>query len=344
MSEGYTTSEGKLFGRNYLLQITNPGAPASQDNTLDITGLDISFNIVLSKKKEPNPGEFRIYNIRDSTSRIEHVVRAGKLLTLSVGYNALLKTSAGIEEGWRTSPEKYVPEGFVDWMKTGVIFKGDIRSVDFLHENADWCTKVECGEGSKKYYTDYVTISKAGGTTKKDVLKAIILEAGWATDDRISRILNLPGFEKLDAKYNQGYSYFGRASKALTDLLSRDGYSWSFQGDELTILPKKGYVLEELLLVTDTSGLIGSPESTSAQKIGGLLTPKGATPKGPKKLKKQSNLVKFKSLILPTLRPGRKVQLESIHYERCTVVLNKVTIDGNTWGDDWYCVCEGQII
>lgn len=341
MSQGYTTDAGKLFGRQYLLQITDPTKPDSPTNTLDITGLDISFNITLSKKHEPNPGEFRIYNLRDSTFREQHTIRTGKLLTLSVGYEGLLKSSSGVEEGYRTVPAESSAPALTDWMKTGVIFQGDIRSVDFIHEGADWCTKVECAEGSKKYYTDFVSVSRAGGSTKKQVLRAIILEAGWATDSRISRILSLPGFEKLDEKYNQGYSFFGRASEALTKLLSVNGYSWSFQGDELTILPKKGYVLEEMVLITSSSGLIGSPESTSAQKIGGLLQKKGA---GSKKLNKKANLVKFKSLILPTLRPGRKVELESIHYERSTVVLNKVTIDGNTWGEEWTATCEGEII
>jgi len=205
--------------------------------------------------------------------------------------------------------------------QTGIarIFRGDARFIDHVRNGADFDTVIKCGDGERGSRFAKVNEAFAAGTLASDIVERLVDKLGIGIGSNIDTVK-----AGMTHAFYHGYSIHGSAMRALDHLLKSMRYEWSIQDGAIIIL-KKGQPLaqDHIPAITPTSGLIGSPE---------MGTPDH---------KKKPALLKFKSLLLPTV-PGRKVRLDCSRYHGY-VDLKKVEIIGDTHGDEWSTTMWGQI-
>jgi hypothetical protein len=128
----------------------------------------------------------------------------------------------------------------------------------------------------------------------------------------------------LNGRFLQGYSACGSALVELSDLLDSAGLTWSVQNGALQVLPRAGALLAPAVLLDESHGLIGCPTFGSPPQQGG------------------KRLLKARSVLMPAIRPGGKVRLNtpSLKAVLGDYVAVLVTHEGDTFGDSWYTDME----
>lgn len=252
-------------------------------------GQRIQFKVTRTLKKEPNTSEITISNL-NSTSRGNLQKRGVKLL-LEAGYKS-------------TGVARY--------------FAGDVRSVDHIRADADWESKLRLGDGERAWNFSRVSESFAPGTARSDVAKRVGSLLGidvgnlndWAS--------------KISGSYDQGFTAFGSTARVFDQIIKGAQLEWSIQDNALQILDPYGTLDLPIPVISEDSGMVGSPEMGAPKK-------KGAP-----------GLIKVKSLLFPT-KPGAKVKLKSDRYDGYLRV-ESVTFTGDTHGGDWYTEIDGSIV
>lgn len=195
------------------------------------------------------------------------------------------------------------------------IFSGDVRRVVTMRQGPDIVTKIDAGDGERAIAFARVSESYAPGTPIKDVVIGTIKKIASDPAGAIQKAAQVVG------EFASGYAQFGKASTELTRLLAPQGLSWSIQDGRIEILGDGEAVAESAPLLSPSTGLVGSPSVGTPEKKGG------------------PSVMKCRSLLLPRLRPGQRVALES---ESLRGVFRsiKVTHAGDTAGNDWYTDIE----
>lgn len=244
---------------------------------LRIEGLRITFTVEKTSSAAPNSLEVRITNPSDDTARA----------LIKRDYTLLL------EAGYRDNAE--------------LLYAGDILTAQDRWEAPDRTLVLSCGDGAKAIRSSTIFASFRGGTGARQIFQRLADSLG----------LPLGSVQGLDdAQFLSGFSTAGSTRAALDTLARRLGLSWSVQDGELVVRkagePERG----EMVLLSEESGLIGSPERDD---------------KG----------VRFKSLLQPRIRPGRRVRVQSRALSGDFLV-EKVTHSGDTHGDDWSTDVEAR--
>lgn len=195
------------------------------------------------------------------------------------------------------------------------IFRGDARTIDHIRDKADWNTTIKCGDGERAYQNARVNESFAPGTGAGDVLTYLANVSGLQVGNVPTVVANLL------FTYDQGYVVSGKWRDELDKLVRALGYYVSIQNETLQVLLPGQASTAAIPLISADSGLIGSPEFGAPEKKG------------------KPALVKFKSLLMPTL-PGARVRLKSLRYDG-VVRVKKVEFEGDTFGGDWYTTYQG---
>jgi hypothetical protein len=173
------------------------------------------------------------------------------------------------------------------------------------------------GDGGRAYKHARVAESFKAGTSSGDILRRLVAKCGWDAGNAASY------YSSFTSQAVNGYSVEGPVYQALTDLLAAEHLTWSVQGGALQILPARGYMASQAILLTPDTGLLGSPEWGSPEHKG-----------------KQRRL-KLKSLLQAQLVPGGRVKVES---QTATGVfaIQEVEHQGDTEGDEWCSEIEGM--
>lgn len=203
---------------------------------------------------------------------------------------------------------------------TGVsrIFRGDVRSIDHVRNGSDWDTKIKCGDGERAWRFARVHESFAANTGAGDVLDYLANASGLQIGNSPSVVAN------LTTRYGHGYVVSGKWKDEMDKLVRSIGYTWSVQDETLQVLLPGQASTAAVPFVSPDSGLIGSPEFGTPEKKG------------------KPALVKFKSLLIPTL-PGARVHLKSERYDG-NVRVKKVSFEGDTHGGAWYTTFQGTLL
>lgn len=196
-------------------------------------------------------------------------------------------------------------------------FSGDVRTVDHVRSDADWDTVMKLGDGERAWQYARVNVSHAPGTRSSDVLKSLASAMGLDPGNVDAQLSG------INSTLDQGFCACGSASKALDLFVKSLRKEWSVQDGALQILDPYAALDLPIPEISPDSGLIGSPEM-------------GSPPK-----KKKPQLLKFKSLLIPT-KPGAKVKLKSKRYDGY-VTVQAVTFTGDTSGGDWYTEIAGIV-
>ena len=285
-------------------------------DTLDVSGLDIEFRILSTIKPEPNKCVLTVWNLTD-----EH---RGELLKR----NDPTKKGPGI-------PCR-IEAGYID--NTSILFDGDLREVSSKRDGADWKTTISGDDGGRLYREGNISTQFAAGASIGGIIKqcAEAMGVGMGNVSDFTASAEIAG---IGSTLPHTMTLHGNAAKELTRVLSSVGLVWSIQHGALQVQSKgKPLDLGAILLTPDT-GLLDSPEAAIDATIG-LGNPqqfaagaKQKTTHPPKP--KDPGIVKVKSLLIPGMAPGRKIDLRSAHF-RGGYMLTECEYIGQSWANDWH--------
>ena len=199
------------------------------------------------------------------------------------------------------------------------IFRGTLRTVSHVMNGGDRVTKITAGDGEKELRSVRINESMASGATIEAVAKKLIDALGLKTGNALTE-LSKGGFRSGLTDFANGKVLHGLASRELEKLLKSAGLSYSVQDGALQLLRPGDALQTEAVLLNAGTGLIGSPEY-------------GETGKD-KKI-----TLKVRSLLQPTLFPGRRVKIESATVN-AVLRVDKVTHNGDTHAQAWYSELE----
>lgn len=282
----------RLFRRSVTLDVGRDNAvdqtPAFRIQSGEKLGLTVAFKIEKSDKPEPNNSTIQIYNLSDAHRAQLEVT--GIRCFLSAGY---------------PSAESQ-------------IFSGNVRFALTEKQGVDWVTKLELGDGLAGLAGARVTQAWRPGTLWKDVVAGVAdVMKDFDKGNLIDRVTQVGAGVVM----RNGFTCDAPASAVLTELLAQQDLNWSVQDGRIEALAAADYLPGEGPLISEDTGLVGSPTIGAAQHKGG------------------PQIIKVKCLLNPALKPGSRFQLKSASLS-CVCRCHKVIQSGNSRSGDWYTESE----
>lgn len=256
--------------------------------TLRVSGLRVTFKVSKGVSSEPNTMDLSLYNLSE-TSR-------AKLRDTSV--------PVILEAGYRSNAMQ--------------LFSGDARTIQHQRRGPDIITRVQCGDGERAYATARTSASFAPGAQLVDVMRQLKDDMGVNAGNAMARVAEGDFAGAVD-QFVHGLSLHGKTSDCMTQVVGAAGLTWSIQDDALQVLAPGEPTMDEAVVLSSSTGLVGSPE------IG------------------EEGAVKFTSLLQPALRPGRRVDLRAQEL-RGMFRVERVTHNGDTHGGQWQSEVEARAL
>ncbi len=297
-----------LFGRVARLSVEREGQPVGDDGVQfesRFEGLRIQFKIEKSAQMVPNTADISVYNLAESSRR--QLKSVGALVTLEAAYGGnaagLLGQSAALS----------------------VVFRGNARTIDHVRKGPDWVTRIQCGDGEIGYRYSLANQSFKSGTSIQDAATYLAKQLQGIDVSGFLAKLSKGEIAGAVSQFVHGASFFGNAGEELERLMAAAGYQLSIQDHELVAL-KLTQTSAVVVVLSPTTGLIGSPEHGTPEKSG------------------LPSVLKAKSLLQPRIRPGDRVRFQNLKDERVNGDYRtiKVTHTGDTHSTDWYSDIEAR--
>lgn len=224
--------------------------------------------------------------------------------------NDTRKKIEGTKEGIPVS----LHAGYRDRMSQ--IYFGQVTAVQTTVDGPDRITEISTGDGAKAIAQARISVpigpKQNAGAALDALAKALGVGAGNLAEAK----------GKLASK---GIAYFsprgtvlsGNVARELTDFCESADLEWSVQDGKLQILDKGKALDGQAVSISSSTGLTDSP----------TVDGKG--------------IVSFTCLIIPELRPGRKVSLET-EFFKGGFRLTETEHHGDTYGKDWHIKCKAE--
>lgn len=257
-----------------------------------IKDLRVVFKVEKDLESKPNNVAIDIYNLNSASKAF--IEQKNTTVILNAGYGENPKT----------------------------IFIGDIAKSVTRIQGADMITTIDAGDGEKAYASKYINMSKGPGAKFGDVLNSLLNTFGLAKGS-VSDV-------NEDDQFQQGITMSGMAKDQLDTLAARQGLEWSIQDGLVQISKPENPTMEEAVLITPATGLIGSPQKTKVVNQSLLKKKDG---------KEQESGVKFVCLLNGDIKPGRRIVLES-RLVNGIFKVQKVTHSGDSRSKAWYTEVE----
>ena len=247
----------------------------------------INFNIEMDNSSIPNKAKISIFNLSEASRTF--LEQRDLICFLNVGYES---------------------SGLVN------LFFGDIDEENGLHvmrNGPDIITTIEAGDAEKTLRNAIINVGLSKGATNTQVINEAAKQLNVSTSFRTNI---------REITYQNGFSEVAQARRVLDRLGAQAGFEWSIQGGELIIVGPEETDLQEAVLVTSKTGLIGFPVKTQDK-------------------------VEFTTLLNPRIRPNRAVRLESVIFGDQigeNIKVTKVSFVGDTREGPWFCKVEGRTI
>lgn len=253
-----------------------------------VTGLRVVFNIQKNLRSEPNSSTVKVYNLSQA-SRAELEYKPIQV-RLDAGYDGELAR----------------------------ILVGDLTWHESTHEGVDWVTTLQVGEGHRSYNHARVNRSFKGGASVRAMLTEAVGAAGMKVPTSID------GVKELAGNVVSGTVLQGPAHREITKILRPHGYEWSVQDGELQILKADQVRADEAILISQDTGMLGSPSY-------GTPPAKGKRP-----------ILKVQKTLDARLLPGRKVKIEARRINGLFKI-ERVVHTGDTHGDSRSWVSDLEV-
>lgn len=283
------------FGRVCTLLVGDKNQKA-----LDLSELRIKFAVKRSAGMTPNTADIRVYNVEEQTAI---KIRAEfKTVILQAGYQG----------------------------NFGVIFQGNIKQVIIGRESGtDTFIDIIAGDGDRAYNYAVVNETLAKGSSQSDQINSAI--------KAMSKLNVTKGFvsETPTQTLARGKVLYGQAKNILKNCANSSNADWSIQNEQVNFLHTRAFLPNEAVVLTSTTGLIGTPQQTNEG-------------------------VNCKCLINPLIKIGARIKIDNKSIERLKINLSitdpkqiansipaPLTADGvyyvlvvehagDTRGNDWY--------
>lgn len=279
----------RLFSRAWKVTAYQ-GAPLQYFTRLrkaiDLTSLRIQFSVEMHLDSEPNTARVTVTNAARATRAF--LTARPLIVQIDAGYDGVARH----------------------------LFTGDLRFGESTHEGTEWSTTIELGDGDRAFRHARVSRSYRAGTSVVVALREAAASMGL---DLPVPIITSPA---LATQFAAGVVLHGPARDELTKLLAPYGYSWSVQAGKLVILRDGDTAADKALVISEETGMIGSPE---------LGAPESGGPPH----------VTVRSLLYPEVVPGGKVSIQGQAVRGIYKVL-RVTHAGDTHGGDWTTEIEAR--
>lgn len=211
-----------LFRRTYLLDV----------DTIEITGLEVSFSVTRTLRREPNRASIRVWNLARSTRDQLHALDRVRV-----------RLAAGLAD------------------RRTLIFDGELDSITSTKTGAEWVTEITGGDGLRARGARISRSYRAGAPIRallEDCASALGVGVGNAAEVFASaRALAGP------TSIPTGAALDGSAADELTRLCDACGLEWSVQSGELQLLARARASTSSAVVLEPSSGLIGSPRVDS---------------------------------------------------------------------------------
>jgi len=276
---------GELFGRRWRVQIGG----------FETTDVDIAFKIERTIAARPGHLELTLYNL--TADHRHEILKAPRRQYFG---SALGERRPG------TLVE--LSAGYAD--ERPVIFRGDLRRARQTREAPEWMVTVEAGDGGFALRNARIARAFAADTALADVVTALA-DAMGVNEGNARDAVAEAELGRVGALFPEGHVAHGPAADALTSLCRSAGLEWSVQNGVLQILRRGQALQRSAIVVSASTGMVGSPERTSRRKA------------------------KVKTLLIPGLQPGALVELSSAVING-TYRVGHMSIAGDTRGGDWY--------
>lgn len=215
----------RIFDRDCLVRV----------DTLEVSGLDLSFDITRTVKRQPNTSSVRIYNLtRAQQEQIENLSLKEKVGTSTVLTGGRIRVE--IEAGYVGS--------------RSLIFRGDLRYATTTQEGSDFVTEIEGDDGGHSALNAKVSRSFPAGTPVATIVRACAdaLQVGVGNlADVVAQLRTEDG-----TTFSGGTVLFGPADKELDRVLRSCGFRYSIQNNNLQITrPGRPLLVQAVLLTED---------------------------------------------------------------------------------------------
>lgn len=189
------------------------------------------------------------------------------------------------------------------------IYLGEVRALaPGTISGPEIVTELSSGDGEKAMKTARLAVPIGAGMSTADALRAVAstLGVGLGNIGDAIAALNARGV----AIFKRGTVITGATARALTDLCRSAGLEWSVQDGALQFLDLGAPLAVRPYVISADSGMIGAPKLDADGKVS------------------------VETLMLPGLRPGMQVQIESLSV-RGLFRICQAEYKGATWGDEW---------
>lgn len=212
-----------------------------------------------------------------------------------------------------------------------LIFSGNLINVTHEKNGPDWVTNLFCGDAIKSINESTVNKTLPPGATTENIMNELVAEM-----DGVTKGLTEGLKDCLTKKRSllRGLVLSGNVKEWLEKLSQNCGFDYSINNDVLeTTVKGKPLNDEPVLIIKQDNGMIGSPELT---EVG----------------------VKVKSLMLPQIKLGRRIEIQStsakinignLVFRKIpptigvgTYRADKIRHIGDTHSNDWFTDIEGR--
>lgn len=211
---------------------SNPRFFETLPNGVEIRDLRIEAQVEKHVDKEPNTCKIKIYNCNEQTRSF--LKQKPLIVRLDAGYNGNLN----------------------------YVFIGDLRNGYSEFTDASVITTLELADGDRAYRYAQVTKSYRKGTPVIQAVKDAAASMGLHLDPAL---LNAPD---LRVQFAAGRSLTGQTRDELTRLLAEFGYRWSIQDGKLAVFKDNQFKSDQAVLISQETGMIGSPTFVTPEKPG----------------------------------------------------------------------------
>jgi hypothetical protein len=280
----------RLLNRNVAITIAKPQSFFIQaPNAVMVRNLRVVFNVEKNLGEDPNTCEVKVYNLAERTR----------------GEVQVKPIHVRVDAGYDGQTER--------------LFTGDVRHAFSRRLPTDWETVIQVADGDRAHRFARVNRSFKSGVSAKQAIaecaKAMGLKLPKTADDA----------RGLVTAFTSGLTLQGPASAELTRLLTPHGFTHSIQDGRLQILQDGQATEAEAVVISQDTGMIGSPEFGTPEKSGEKPT------------------LSVKSLLKPAVSAGGLVKVESLSINGVFKVI-KVVHSGDTHGSDWFTTIEAKEI
>ncbi len=300
----------RLFPRAWKVVVQT-----SDTQAIDVSGLDIEFEILRSLKPTPNRAVVKVHNLNESHR------------------GELLKRNKPDGPNGRSVPVfVQVEAGYND--KTHVLLSANLREVASKRERDEWITTLSMDDGGTavrgaRFPEGGIQFTK--GTPIGQVLRKACAALGVGLG-------NAGDYETNAEVFGWGktlphtMTLTGSAFDSLRRVIDSIGITFSIQNGVLQLLPKGKPFFQTAVFLSPDTGLLDSPEAAidSTVSLGFAREARGqpGTQKPP--TPKNTGILKAKAMLIPGLVPGAVVRLESLAFKG-NYEISEVKSTGASW-------------